>query len=469
VDFLTDSVIDLARSVRAGELSARDLVGHALTTIDRLNPSIGAFLALDPETAMAEAAALDQRQARGDDVGPLAGIPLGVKDLEDAAGLPTSNGSVAMPGAERATVDSVLVARLRRAGAIVVGKTNTPEHGWTAQTFNARFETTRNPWNVSRTPGGSSGGSAAAIASGMVPLATGSDGGGSLRIPSALCGLSGFKPSIGRVPGGGPQWPGWPHLSCKGPMAWRTRDLVAALDAVVGPEPTDLRSLPSPVSPWLESVGPVGTVPAPTRIVWSPTLGYASVDSEILDICRRAIERLAGLGATVEERADIFPTDPARAWLTQVTAYDVRTFESIRDTAAWQTVTPELRDQIEALERHLTVAGLVRAIDAAHVFNLRLVEVFAHADLLITPTVGGQTPVCGRPGTIDGVEDPRWVSFTYPFNMTGSPAGTVCVGRTADGMPVGLQLIGPQHGDVSVLVAMAALEDAIGFDDRPVL
>jgi Asp-tRNA(Asn)/Glu-tRNA(Gln) amidotransferase A subunit family amidase len=208
VDFLTDSVRDLAAAVQAGQLSARELVGHALDRIGTLDRSVNAFVVVDGDRALAEAADLDDRQARGEDVGALAGIPLGVKDLEDVGGLATSNGSLAVPGRDPAVADSKLVARLRQAGAIVVGKTNTPEHGWTGQTFNPRFGTTRNPWDLSRTPGGSSGGSAAAIAAGMVPLATGSDGGGSLRIPSAVCGLSGFKPSLGRIPAGDQSPPG---------------------------------------------------------------------------------------------------------------------------------------------------------------------------------------------------------------------------------------------------------------------
>ena len=167
MDFLTDTVTDLAALVRAGSMSARELVAHALERIEVLNPELNAFVALDPDGAMADAAALDERQARGEEVGALAGIPIGVKDLEDAVGLPTTYGSSAVDTVERPERDSVLVERLKMAGAIVVGKTNTPELGWTAQTFNSRFGTTRNPWDPERTPGGSSGGSAAAIASGM--------------------------------------------------------------------------------------------------------------------------------------------------------------------------------------------------------------------------------------------------------------------------------------------------------------
>jgi len=463
VDFCTESVTSLADSVRDGLVSARELVGHALDRIAALDPALNAFVAVDAERALAEAADLDDRQARGEEVGALAGIPFAVKDLDDVAGLPTTNGSLVVTGPDPAEVDSELVARLKLAGAIVVGKTNTPEHGWTAQTFNPRFGTTRNPWAPDRTPGGSSGGSAAAVAAGMVPLATGSDGGGSLRIPSALCGLAGFKPSPGRVPAGGRRPPGWPLLSCKGTMAWRVPDLAASLDVVLGPDPTDLRSLPTPEASWRNAVDAPGV---PLRVVWSPTLGYAPVDGEILDICRVAVDVLADLGAEVVEQDAVFDEDPVTPWIKLVSGYLQRSFADIRHTDAWRQVTPGLREQIEGSEG-LTVLDFVRAADATHLLNLCLVDLFAESRLLVTPTIAGQTPRCGDLGTIDGVEVVNWVGFTYPFNMTGSPAGTVCVGLTRDGLPVGLQIVGPQHADVAVLRAMAALEGAIGFSDRP--
>lgn len=465
MDFLTDRVTELAAAVREGTLSARELVSHALERIDRLNPVVNAFVAIDPDGALAEADALDARRRQGEEVGALAGIPVGVKDLEDAAGFPTTMGSLVVSGPQPARSDSILVDRLKQAGAIVVGKTNTPEHGWTGQTDNPRFGLTANPWDLARTPGGSSGGSAAAIAAGMVPLATGSDGGGSIRIPSSLCGLSGFKPSLGRVPVGGPRPAGWPDLSVKGPMAWRVGDIAAALDAVIGPDPTDLAALPTPESSWLRAVDDPGV---PLSVVWSPTLGYAEVDAEVLALCRRGVDRLADLGAQIVERDDVFDADPAMAWMTRVSGYFARTFGPVRGTPDWDKVTPGLRQQMEVFG-DISVEQFVRAGDHAHLLNLRLVEVFSRARLLVTPTVAGQTPRCGAQGTVNGDETIRWVGFTYPFNLTRSPAGTVCVGRTADGMPVGLQLIGPQHGDLAVLRAMAALEQAIGFAERPAL
>src|SRR5713101_6909827 len=243
MDFRRELLSDLAEQVRSGKVAAREVVGHALNEIDRLNGDLNAFVAVDAEAALRNAEIIDDVVASGDDPGPLAGIPIGVKDLEDAAGFRTSHGSHGWADAPAAVTHSPLVDRLVSAGCVVIGKTNTPELGWKADTDNLVFGPTWNPWDRTRSPGGSSGGSAAAIAAGMVPLATGSDGGGTLRIPSALCGLSVIKPSLGRVPVSGPDPPSWHVLSTFGPMARRTADLALALDAVIGPDPYDLRSL----------------------------------------------------------------------------------------------------------------------------------------------------------------------------------------------------------------------------------
>ncbi len=188
-----------------------------------------------------------------------------------------------------ATDDSVLVDRLRQAGCVIVGKTNTPELAWKADTDNLVFGRTGNPWSLGRSAGGSSGGSSAAVAAGMVPMATGSDGGGSLRIPGALCGLTTMKPSLGRVPAGGQKPPGWADLSSKGVLVGTARDSAYALDAVIGPDPTDLRSLPMPDESWRDAVE---NLHAPRKVVWSPTLGYAVLDPEIREVCEAAVRKL---------------------------------------------------------------------------------------------------------------------------------------------------------------------------------
>src|SRR3954468_8124269 len=346
MDFRRETVASLASAVRAGKTRARDLVAHSIERIEATNGEINAFVAVDFDAALAAADEIDRQVAEGDDPGPLAGIPLGVKDLEDAAGLPTSHGSAAYMQAHGngrpVATDSVLVARLRAAGAIVVGKTNTPEMGWKPQTDNLAFGTTRNPWDTNRTPGGSSGGRAAAIPPREGPLATGSDGGGSIRIPSAMCGLSGFKPSLGRVPSGGDHAPDWHHLSTRGPMASRTSDIAYALDAVIGPDPTDLRSLPMPEPSW---VGAVESAHVPMKVAWSPTLGYAPLDAEVRAVCERALGVLSDLGAEIVPIPTVFDEDPILPWLTMVSAYLLRSLGHLRDTEHWELVDPLLAAQ----------------------------------------------------------------------------------------------------------------------------
>ncbi len=462
LDFQRDAVVDLADQVRLGKMSARELVSHALARIGTLNGALNAFVAVDGEAAMTAAADVDAIVARGDDPGPLAGIPIGVKDLEDAVGFRTTKGSPCFADAEIATVDSILVARLKAAGCVVVGKTNTPELGWKGDTVNEVFGATLNPWDVARSPGGSSGGSAWGVASGMVPLATASDGGGSIRIPAALCGLAGFKASLGRVPSGGSTAPDWGHLSTRGPMARTVADTVAALDAVLGPDPSDLRSLSMPEPSWL---GAIENAHLPMKVGWSPTLGYARVDDDVAAACRAAVDQMADLGAEVVEIDTVFDTDPALSWVTMTNAYNARTLAAFRDTALWERIDPGLRSMAD-WGAGMSAVDLVKAEDECHQLNLRLVDLFHNVRLLVTPTTAGQAPLSGQQGRINGVETPNWVGFTYPFNMTRSPAGSITAGFTADGLPVGLQLIGPQHGDLVVLRAMSALEASLGHRDR---
>ncbi|HEX7167483.1 MAG TPA: amidase family protein [Acidimicrobiales bacterium] len=456
-DFRTTSVVDLAEEVRHGKTSARELTGAALARIDELNGSVNAFVAIDAESALAAAAHVDEQVAAGKDPGPLAGIPIGVKDLEEAAGFRTTKGSAAFADHAPADGDSPLVARLKAAGCVVVGKTNTPELGWKGDTTNVLFGATRNPWSLDRSAGGSSGGSAAAIASGMVPLCSGSDGGGSIRIPASCCGLAGFKPSLGRIPSGGAVAPDWHHLSTRGPMARTIRDTAAALDAVLGPDPTDLRSLPMPEVSWQSALDDAHL---PMKVAWSPTLGYANVDDEVLRICRAAIDRIADLGAEIVEVDVVFPEDPVLSWVTMTNAYNARTLGAYQGTEVWDRIDPGLRAMVE-WGSTIPAVDLVKAEDRCHELNLRLVDLFHGCRLLLTPTIASLPPLSGAPGTINGAEAANWVSFTYPFNMTRSPAGSVCVGLSEAGVPVGLQVVGPQHGDLVVLRGMAVLEAAL--------
>lgn len=462
MDFRRTSLATLARMVRTKEVAAREVVAHALHRIDELDPKVRAFVAVDAERALEQAAAIDQIAASGGDPGPLAGVPLAVKDNEDAAGYRTTHGSALFADDPPAVHDSAHVARLRAAGAVVVGKTNLPELAWTAHTANATFGTTHNPWHLDRSVGGSSGGSAAAVAAGMVPLATGSDGGGSIRIPSACCGLSGMKPSLGRVPSDGADGAGWLFLSSKGPIARRMEDVVTALDAVVGPEPSDLRSLPRPDVSWRDALHDPRV---PVRVAWSPTLGFAEVDREVLAVCERALGALEELGADIVEIPTVFDSDPVGDWLTIVGVCTLRTVEPRWDTPARERMDPLLAGIVESA-RSVTAVELVRIVDECYRMNQRLVDLFRDTRLLITPTTAGVAPPIelGGSGVVNGVQTPNWVRFTYPFNMTRSPAASVCAGLTPSGVPVGLQLVGPQHADVAVLRAAAALEAALDVD-----
>ena len=461
MDFRTESLADLATQVRSKQIASRELTEHALARIEQLNPQVNAFVAVDGDRALAEAAAIDERVARGEDPGPLAGIPIGVKDLEDAAGFVTTHGSPLHADDPPAATDSILVARLRARGCVIVGKTNSPEFGWKADTQNEVFGATRNPWDLSRTAGGSSGGTGAALAAGMVPLATGSDGGGSIRIPSAINGLSGLKPSLGRVPAGGASAPSWAGLSTKGPMARRIRDVAYALECVVGPDPTDIFSLPMPDVPWSRALNDVG---APLKVAWSPTLGYAPVDTQILEVCDRAVRLLEGLGTEIVEVPVVFEEDPIRHFLTIAGVGTLVAVAPYRDSPAFGKMDPGLAQTIEWAEGNVTAVGLKQAQDACHLLNLRLVEVLRGVSFLITPATAAVTPLQGEVGVINGNPDPNWVRFTYPFNLTRSPAGVVTAGYSATGLPIGLQVIGPQHADVGVLRLLALLEDRLGND-----
>jgi Asp-tRNA(Asn)/Glu-tRNA(Gln) amidotransferase A subunit family amidase len=462
VDFLTDSAAELAAMVRRKEISSRELVQHALDRIEAIDGQVNAFVEVDPARALYDAAAVDEAIAAGDDPGPLCGLPLGVKDLEDAVGFRTTKGSALLAGGAVAMADSELVTRLKGAGCVVVGKTNTPEFGHKADTTNLVAGATRNPWNLAHSSGGSSGGSSAALAAGLVPLATGSDGGGSIRIPSALCGFSGIKPSLGRVPSGGAEAPDWGHLSSKGVMARRISDVALALDCVIGPEPTDLRSLPMPEASWHAAV--LDPSP-PLRVGWAPTLGYATPDAEVLAVCEQALRVLEGMGAEIVELDAVFPEDPAMAWATLVGCYLVR---SVTRAGAedWSRLDPTLVPLLE-LGRSRTTTQLVDAEDQCHRYNGDLVRAFGDARVILTPTTASVAPRSGEQGVVNGTATPSWVSYTYPFNLTRSPAGTVCAGLTAGGLPVGLQVVGPQHGDQVVLRTIAALEQALGLPDPP--
>ncbi|HEY5979688.1 MAG TPA: amidase [Microlunatus sp.] len=446
------SALDTAAAVRSGRTTAVASTESALERIGRLNPALNAIIAGDADRALTQAAEVDHRVAAGEHL-PLAGVPLAVKDTEDTVGYRTTYGSRLFADNPFATDDSVLVARLRAAGCVVVGKSNTPEFAASADTSNLVFGSTRNPYDTDRLTGGSSGGAAAAAASGMVPLATASDGGGSIRIPASACGLPGFKPSLGRVPDGGPHPVDWPLVTTRGVITRTVADLVATLDVVVGPERTDLRALPAPCEPFSVGVSRSGL---PRRVAWSPQLGYDWTEPSILATCTAAVERLAAVGvegqwseellqlAQVVEIDRVFDTEPYDAWGPLIAAYVQRSVGALDRSL----LTEEVRHGIEDADR-LTARDLLAAEDTCHQLNLQLTKVFETCDLLLTPTLHRDPPRFG--------ETVSWIRATGVFNLTRSPAGTVPVGLSEAGLPVGLQIVGPQHDDVGVLALMAYL------------
>jgi len=461
MDFRETTVAALADRIRNGELTAERVAAAALERIDALDGTLNAFVALDREGAVQAARAVDERVARGEDPGPLAGVPLAVKDLEDARGLPTTFGSALHADAAPAPADSVEVARLRAAGCVVVGKTNTPEFGYKGQTDNPTFGATRNPWSHAHSAGGSSGGSAAALAAGMVPLATGSDGGGSIRIPAAVCGFSGIKVTTGQVPNGGPQPPTANLLAVRGPMARHIRDSALALDVVRGPDATDIYAFPEDAGSWWPL--PEG---APPPMIYAPTLGYANVDTEVRGVLDAAVKRLAHAGARIDERDEGLHEDPVNPWLVLWCAGLARKLGDRRGTEDWARLDPPLTAMVER-GMQLTAVDYVRALDACHAYNLQLEESFARAPFLLSATVAGQTPRIGEDGRVDGEPTPGWVGMTYGLNMTRHPAATVHVGCTRAGLPVGLQVIGRLRDDRGVLQAAAFVEDALGGPGHP--
>ncbi len=331
MDFRETSVVELAKKVRAGEMSARELTSAALQNIKNFDSDINSFCTVNAEQALLEAEKVDAAIASGKHL-PLAGIPIGVKDLEDAKGFVTTYGSALHTNDPVADTDSELVRRLKAAGCVVLGKTNTPEFGHKGKTDNIPFGATKNPWNMGYTPGGSSGGSAAAIAAGIIPLATGSDGGGSIRLPSAICGLSGIKTSQGRIPNGGKNPPGSGLLTVKGPMAKSTLDTAYVLDHTVGDLHSDIFGLPDKRESWFEALQ---SSSLPEKVIWSPTMGFATVDAEIRTLCEQAVEKLADAGVTIIENDDIWKEDPLQEWLVFWTTARARAQQHLMGTDDW--------------------------------------------------------------------------------------------------------------------------------------
>jgi aspartyl-tRNA(Asn)/glutamyl-tRNA(Gln) amidotransferase subunit A len=452
----------LAQALRARRWRCVDVTAAALQRIVALDPTLHAFCTLDADGALAQAARIDADLAGDRPVGPLAGVPVAVKDLISTRGLRTTYGSRLYAQFVPAE-DDVVVERLRAAGAVVIGKTNTSEFGYGAVGHNPVFATTRNPWNPDLTPGGSSAGSAAAVAARMVPLALGSDGGGSVRIPASLTGLFGIKPSWGRVP----VYPGcrderfpgissWASLEHIGPITRHAADAALALSVLAGPTPRDRHSIPRDEGPW--------TIAAPEtlqgcRLAVSADMGHAVVDPEVRVAVEVAAQALAErLGAALEHRHP--EVGDTQAMFETLVAMDTDR-AGLKSMARAQGV--ELTGWLAQLvERDWSGDEFTAALMARHRIANLTWRFFESADFLLTPTTASPAFATDLPGppTIDGrpVPPTAWIAFSALANLTGQPAASVPIGFTRDGRPIGLQILGRHLDDRGVLALAAVLE-----------
>lgn len=451
---------DLADDVRSGALLARDLLEACLERIERLDPLLNAVCHLDAEAARRRADEIDVMVRGGDDPGPLAGIPYPVKDTQAVAGMPWTKGSLLY--ADRvAQHDEVSVARIRAAGAVVLGKTTAPEFGSLNYTRTKVHGVTRNPWNPERTPGGSSGGSAAAVAGGLVPLASGGDGGGSIRIPASFSGLFGFKGSQGRVPEGPGPFDG--SLTTQlGPMARSVRDAARAIDVMSGPTASDPTSLPEPPRPFEA----VATADDPAellrgrRAAWSSTLGYAVCDPEVEELTRDAASRFCeAAGVELVDDLEVRLPRLGAVWGI-VSALDMVAWNREAADGRYDDLTPFVRLGFEAVDR-LSGDDVARAIRRRHEVIATWARAFDEVDLVLTPTTAVPAFAAeGPPPTEVAGVDVGGVAatpYTMPANLAGSPACSIPVGAVG-GLPVGLQACARRHDDELCFAAGAVME-----------
>ncbi|GIU86312.1 MAG: amidase [Acidimicrobiia bacterium] len=445
---------ELADDVRAGRRSAVELLDTFVARIERFDPELNAFCFLDVEGARARAAEIDAAVARGEDPGPWAGVPMGVKELAQVRGWPDTHASRLYADAV-ADHDGTEIARLRAAGAVLVGLTTSPEFGSTNWTRSYLHGTTRNPWNPERTPGGSSGGSAAAVAAGMVPICTGGDGGGSIRIPSSYCGLFGFKVSFGRV--GAARVFDNSLTSVPGPICRSVLDAARYVDAIAGPTVADPTSLPRPTRPYEEALRSGAAVEAlrGRRAAWSATLGYAVCDPEVEKIAYEAALALAADAGLELVEVDVRLPKPSRSWGI-LSSIDMATRYGEAARGRLDDVTPVPRAGFEMVER-LDAQQLLTALRRRDEMLAAVAEVFEQVDLLLTPTTATTAFVAEGPPPMEiagqRVGGMGSVPFTAPFNISGQPAVSIPAGTSHEGLPVGLQVVTRRHDEELVLAA----------------
>ena len=452
-DLALMSATGLVTLIQARKVSPVEVVKTVLDRIEKLNPRLNAYCTVTADSARREARAAEAAVMRGDPLGPLHGVPVSVKDLVITRGVRTTFGSRIY---ERNVPeeDAPLVERLKAAGAIVVGKTTTPEFGWKGATDSPLFGVSRNPWNLDCTPGGSSGGAGAAVAAGLAPLAVGTDGGGSIRIPGSFCGVFGLKPTYGLIPVYPAAATG--TLSHAGPMTRTVRDAALMLQVMAGPDDRDPLSFPLTGQDLTASLG---SGVRGLRVAWSPTLGYAVVDPRVRSLTEAAAKCFEGMGCSLDEVDRVFD-DPDPVWSPLFYGGIAARLHDL--LGEWRDrMDPGLVQVVEEGSR-MGAVQLGKASFARAAFSEQVRKFFTRYDLLLTPTLAVPPFAAGMewpPAHRDGSRL-AWVAFTYPFNLTGQPAATVPCGFTQDGLPIGLQIVGRRLADAIVLRAASAFEVA---------
>lgn len=451
-----------ARLIREKEISPVEVVDAVFDQIHRLNPKLNAFCVLNEEQAKADARKAENDVMSGKELGPLHGVPVSIKDLICTKDIRTTFGSKIYED-YIPEEDDIVVERLRNAGAIITGKTNVPEFGYQGVTDNKIFGPTYNPWNTELTSGGSSGGSAAAVATGMGSLTLGSDGGGSVRIPSSLCGLYGIKASMGRVPlypgCRDPKFPGgssWESLEHIGPMTRTVEDSALLLSVIAGPHHMDRYTLPNDGTDYLASIKNIDL--RGLNVAFSPDLGYISVDPEVRKVTEEAAKVFEKLGCNVEVVNPGFKATESDFWTLVARDTDL---VGLRELSKSYEFGPTLKSFIDTnwTAEQFTNAYLVRQD-----VNQKMGRFMEKYDLFLTPTLSVPAFQIGinGPTKIDNreVTDGHWLSFLNPFNMTGQPAASIPAGFSSNGLPIGLQIVGRHLDDALVLKASAAFESA---------
>ena len=448
------SATQLIAAYKSGDLSPVEVAEHLLARIDAVNPDLNAFT--DVTAAPARTAAREAESAwRENRALPLSGVPLTIKDIAFTKGIRTMRGSRIYEN-DVPDFDSPAVSRVLEAGAVMLGKTTTPEFGWKGETTSPVTGSTRNPWNLERTPGGSSGGAAACVAAGIGPIGHGSDGAGSIRIPACFTGLFGIKPSLGLVPVYPASAVG--DLAHHGPLTRTVADAALFLDVTAGADPRDRLSVDMPTG-FSDAIR--NTTIRGLRVAWTPDLGYAAVEPEIATITAEAAQIFASMGCNVSEAHpgldDPWPIEHT-IWASAMAGARLDDFEKVRSI-----MDPGL---VAIVDEGFQISGasVSRARSDQSTYAAAWGSFMADWDLLLTPSLPCPAFPVGQdqPGAINGVETSylSWTAFTYPFNLTGMPAATVPCGFTSDGLPVGLQIVGRLHDDATVLRAAAAFEEA---------